>query len=202
MIELESYTLYKILKNKDTELFSKLSASFFSGYNLALFKKLENYYTVYQTLCSLDEFTNLKKDIVIDNYFKKYVLDPTYVTLDMDNIPSNFNEILIEEQRVVAEWKEAGSLEHLFLREARNGAILIFKNIDEDETKAYMEKLPFFQLRKSIEYGGMLFGGNADTGVPHRHPHFAAVRVHMPRLHFDRYKTAIGEFHCVMAQVA
>ena len=85
MIELESYTLYKILKNKDTELFSKLSASFFSGYNLALFKKLENYYTVYQTLCSLDEFTNLKKDIVIDNYFKKYVLDPTYVTLDMDN---------------------------------------------------------------------------------------------------------------------
>ena len=68
MIELESYTLYKILKNKDTELFSKLSASFFSGYNLALFKKLENYYTVHQTLCSLDEFTNLKKDIVIDNY--------------------------------------------------------------------------------------------------------------------------------------
>lgn len=85
MIELESFTLYKILKNKDTELFSKLSASFFSGYNLALFKKLENYYTVHQTLCSLDEFTNLKKDIVIDNYFKKYVLDPSYATLDLDN---------------------------------------------------------------------------------------------------------------------
>ena len=78
------------------------------------------------------------------------------LTLDMDNIPSNFNEILVEEQRIVAEWKEAGILEHLFLREARNGAILIFKNIDEDETKAYMGKLPFFQLRKSIEYYSLI----------------------------------------------
>ena len=63
------------------------------------------------------------------------------LTLDMDNIPSNFNEILVEEQKVVAQWKEEGILEHLFLREERNGAILIFKNLDEDQVKSYMEKL-------------------------------------------------------------
>mgnify|MGYP002638718295 CR=1 FL=1 len=85
MIEIESYTLYKILKNANTELFSKLSASFFTGYNLALFKKIENYYTATQSLCSLDEFTNLKKDIVVDNYFQKYVLDPEYENLVLDD---------------------------------------------------------------------------------------------------------------------
>ena len=85
MIEIESYTLYKVLKNNNTELFSKLSGSFFSGYNLALFKKIENYYNANQTLCTLDEFTNLKKDIVVDNYFKKYVLDPEYEKLILDD---------------------------------------------------------------------------------------------------------------------
>ena len=56
-------------------------------------------------------------------------------------------------------------------------------------------------LRKGIEYGGMLFGGNADTAVLHRNTHFASAVIHMPRLHCDCYKTAIGKFHCVMAQV-
>jgi len=78
------------------------------------------------------------------------------LTLDMDNIPSNFNEILVEEQKVVAQWKEEGILEHLFLREERNGAILIFKNLDEDQVISYMEKLPFFQLRKTIEYYSLM----------------------------------------------
>ena len=74
------------------------------------------------------------------------------LTLDMENIPSNFQEILIKEKEVVEQWKAEGFLEHLFLRETKNGAVLIFKGIDEDKAKELMEKLPLYQLKKSVEY--------------------------------------------------
>ena len=74
------------------------------------------------------------------------------LTLDMENIPSNFQEILKQEQEVVALWRAEGFLEHLFLRQSKNGAVLIFKGIDEQKAKELMEKLPLYQLKKSIEY--------------------------------------------------
>ena len=78
------------------------------------------------------------------------------LTLDMDNIPSNFPEILKQEQEVVAKWKEEGVLEHLFLRQTKNGAVLIFKNVNEYEVKELMQTLPFFKLKKSIEYFNLI----------------------------------------------
>ncbi|MEY3874417.1 MAG: hypothetical protein RL363_1138 [Bacteroidota bacterium] len=74
------------------------------------------------------------------------------LTLDMENIPSNFQEIIKHEQEVVAKWKAEGVLEHLFLRQARNGAVLIFKGIDEVKAKELMETLPLYKLKKSVEY--------------------------------------------------
>ena len=74
------------------------------------------------------------------------------LTLDMESIPANFQEILKHEQEVVAVWKEEGILEHLFLRQERNGAILIFKDLEEDQVRSKMEQLPFYQLKKSVEY--------------------------------------------------
>jgi muconolactone D-isomerase len=75
------------------------------------------------------------------------------LTLDMDNIPSNFQEIIKHEQEIVAKWKAEGILEHLFLRKERNGAILIFKNqIDEEQAKGLMLTLPLYELKKNVEY--------------------------------------------------
>ena len=74
------------------------------------------------------------------------------LTLDMENIPENFQEILKHEQEVVAKWKEEGILEHLFLRQTRNGAVLIFKGVNEDEVKELMATLPLYKLKKSVEY--------------------------------------------------
>ncbi len=78
------------------------------------------------------------------------------LTLDMENLPSNFSEILKQEQEVVAKWKEQGILEHLFLREAKNGAVLIFKEVDEQQAKELMQTLPFYQLKKSVEYFNLI----------------------------------------------
>ncbi len=49
------------------------------------------------------------------------------LTIDTENLPSNFQEIIKHEQEVIAKWKEEGFLENLFLRQGRNGAVLIFK---------------------------------------------------------------------------
>jgi hypothetical protein len=73
------------------------------------------------------------------------------LTLDMENIPSNFQEIIQHEKEVVAKWKEEGILEHLFLRQG-NGAVLIFKGVDEIKAKELMETLPLYKLKKSVEY--------------------------------------------------
>jgi hypothetical protein len=78
------------------------------------------------------------------------------LTLDMENLPANFQEILKHEQEVVAKWKAEGFLESLFLRQAKNGAVLIFKDIDEDKAKELMQELPFYKLGKSIEYYSLI----------------------------------------------
>ena len=78
------------------------------------------------------------------------------LTIDLDNLPDNFSEILINEKEIIAKWKEEGILEHLFLRQTRNGAILIFKNLSEEKVKELIETLPFYQLKKSIEYFNLM----------------------------------------------
>ncbi len=74
------------------------------------------------------------------------------LTIDTDNLPANFEEIIKHEQEVVAKWKAEGILEHLFLRQGRNGAVLVFKGLDEIKVKELMETLPLYQLKKSVEY--------------------------------------------------
>ena len=78
------------------------------------------------------------------------------LTIDTENLPANFPEILKQEQEVVARWKEEGILEHLFLRQTKNGAILVFKDIDEVRAMELMETLPFYKLKKSIEYFNLI----------------------------------------------
>lgn len=78
------------------------------------------------------------------------------LTIDTDNLPDDFQEILKHEQEVIAKWKEEGFLEHLFLRQTRNGAVLIFKDIDEEKAKELMETLPLYKLKKSVEYFNLM----------------------------------------------
>jgi hypothetical protein len=78
------------------------------------------------------------------------------LTIDTENLPDNFQEILKHEQEVVAKWKEQGILESLYLRQSKNGAVLIFKNIDKAKASSLMEQLPLFKLKKSVEYYSLI----------------------------------------------
>lgn len=73
------------------------------------------------------------------------------LTLDMDQIPANFQDILQHERAVVAKWKDEGILEHLYLRQTKNGAVLIFKTLNLEQVSEKMKELPLYPLRKSIE---------------------------------------------------
>ena len=73
------------------------------------------------------------------------------LTIDTDNLPNNFPEILKKEREVVAQWKASGVLEQLFLRPTKNGAVLILKDIDEEKAHQLIATLPFYPLRKSID---------------------------------------------------
>jgi hypothetical protein len=73
------------------------------------------------------------------------------LTIDTDNLPSNFQEIIKHEQEVIAKWKVEGILESFFLRQTKNGAVLIFKDVDEAKVNQLMESLPLYKLKKSIE---------------------------------------------------
>lgn len=73
------------------------------------------------------------------------------LTIDTENLPANFQEIIIHEREVIAKWKEEGFLDQLFLRQTKNGAVLIFKDIDEAKVNELMPMLPLYQLKKSIE---------------------------------------------------
>ena len=74
------------------------------------------------------------------------------LTIDTDNLPSNFQEIIKDEQEMVLKWKEEGILEHFYLRQTKNGAVFIFKDLDEERVSKLMQSLPLFILKKSVEY--------------------------------------------------
>lgn len=73
------------------------------------------------------------------------------LTIDTENLPANFSEILQREREVVANWKKEGILEQLFLRPTKNGAVLILKDIDEEKANELIKTLPFYELKKSLE---------------------------------------------------
>ena len=73
------------------------------------------------------------------------------LTIDTENIPDNFQEIIKHEREVVAQWKKEGFLDQLFLRQTKNGAVLIFKDINEEKVNELMPTLPLYKLKKSME---------------------------------------------------
>lgn len=74
------------------------------------------------------------------------------LTIHTEQLPDNFQEMIKHEQEVVAKWKEQGILVHFFLRQTRNGAVFIFKDVDEEQVKKMMETIPLYPLMKSIDY--------------------------------------------------
>ena len=74
------------------------------------------------------------------------------MTLDTEKQISNFPEVVAHEREFIDKWKEEGILETLFLRQQRNGAVLIFKDIEEEKVRELINALPLFPYMKTVEY--------------------------------------------------
>lgn len=74
------------------------------------------------------------------------------LAIDTNNLPENFQQILKHEQEVLADWKEKGILEHLFLTQTKDAAVIILKEVDGAKAKELIETLPLYQIKKSVEY--------------------------------------------------
>jgi len=73
------------------------------------------------------------------------------LTIHTHDLPSNFPQIIEKEREHVAQWKQAGFLEYLYLRPTRNGAVFIFKELDQAQVEALMTELPLYPFRSSLE---------------------------------------------------
>jgi hypothetical protein len=73
-------------------------------------------------------------------------------TINTTDLPSNFPDIIKHEQEVLANWKRDGLVDHLFLRQTKNGAVIVFNDMDETKAKELMESLPLYQFVQSVEY--------------------------------------------------
>ena len=72
--------------------------------------------------------------------------------LDQENLPPNHQDLLQQERELVGKLRADGTIVHVFLKQDRTGAILIFKEADVEKVKAIMETFPLFKFKKSIGY--------------------------------------------------
>jgi len=67
--------------------------------------------------------------------------------VNVDDIP----EVLQQERAIIQEYTAKGYMYDLFLRPNRNGALLMFKDLEDDKVQELVNALPLFPYLKTIE---------------------------------------------------
>lgn len=73
------------------------------------------------------------------------------ITSDFSKVP-NLPELMEQEHATAAKWRTDGILIHLFVKEKKDGAILVFQNADKETVKKMVETLPLFPWFDEINY--------------------------------------------------
>jgi muconolactone D-isomerase len=61
-------------------------------------------------------------------------------------------DIINHEREVLKEWTSLGYIHDLYLRQTRNGAVIMFKEMDEQKAREMVATLPLFPYLLSVEY--------------------------------------------------
>ena len=69
---------------------------------------------------------------------------------------SELGVILKHEQEMVAQWTSEGIIHDMYLRQGRNGAVIMFNELDETAVQALIETLPLYPYFKPAEFWGLL----------------------------------------------
>ncbi len=84
-IELTKLALYRILKNKDTELYGKLSQKLFTGADLEIFSQIKSYYAKNLSIPNAEEFLAIQSNELFIKHIETNILDEAYSKVDISN---------------------------------------------------------------------------------------------------------------------
>jgi replicative DNA helicase len=85
VLDLQKLTLRRLLETKNSDLYSKLSSKYFTGTNIILYGKIEHFYRSNLRIPSVDEFSVVKKEPSVQDYFDSQILS-------LDNINDNIQD--------------------------------------------------------------------------------------------------------------
>ncbi len=74
------------------------------------------------------------------------------ITMHFDNSKGNFEELRQKEMLHVTSWKESNILDSFFIKSDKDGAMIIFKDIEMEEVVKKIEVLPFFPFMEEVKY--------------------------------------------------
>jgi len=73
------------------------------------------------------------------------------ITDDLDKIP-DLESLIQHEYEIAGQLKEQGILEHLFVKDDKTGAVLVFDNVDEAKAKELVAAFPLSKYFDKVEY--------------------------------------------------
>ena len=124
-LDLQKVTLRKLLETQNHDFFTKLVPQFFTGANIGLYSKIENFYKAHLKLPSIEEILMLNKDEAIQEYLENQVLN------EENNVPHIENDFLVSQ------------LQDFFIREETIS--FLDKFVDELEDLEKIEIVDKFQ---------------------------------------------------------
>lgn len=74
------------------------------------------------------------------------------ITMHFDNSKGNFEELRQKEMSHVMSWKENNILDSFFIKSDKDGAMIIFKEIQMQDVVNKVEALPFFPYMQEVRY--------------------------------------------------
>lgn len=84
-IELTKLALYRILKNKDTDLYGKLGQKLFTGADLEIFSQIRAYYAKNLTIPNSEEFLAIQSNELFIKHIEKNILDEAFEKVEISN---------------------------------------------------------------------------------------------------------------------
>lgn len=102
MLDLQKLSIRRVLDSQNSDLYSKLSPKYFSGTNLLLYGKIEHFYRNNLRIPTIDEFSVLKKDISLQDYFDSQIMDEENINNNIENefLVSQLQDFYVREEAI------------------------------------------------------------------------------------------------------
>ena len=114
-LDLQKVTIRKLLETQNHDFFTKLIPQFFTGANIGVYSKIENFYKAHLKLPSVEEMTMLNKDESIQEYLESQILgeDNNVPAIENDFLISQLQDFFVREETITFLDKFVDDLEDL-----------------------------------------------------------------------------------------